>query len=215
MCSICHHEERSRYLIDKHIAKHSDKPEESFRCDKCSFVGLNKRSLQYHQKKHEEKYYFCGKCNNLSQTKAQLQSHMNSKHGELKLKCEFCYHKFPCNWWLKQHTERRHSSFKPARSKYGRGKKASIDIFQSPSFSVWTWKIELEMMQSQPLGLESVKSFLFLRLCTDTKWIQCRYSWVVSMSSVAHPQAGLNKIIYWLWPFTPKWTFLCVKQGGI
>ena len=75
MCSICHHEERSRYLIDKHIAKHSDKPEESFRCDKCSFVGLNKRSLQYHQKKHEEKYYFCGKCNNLSQTKAQLQSH--------------------------------------------------------------------------------------------------------------------------------------------
>jgi len=124
-CSICHHEERSRYLIDKHIATHSDMPEESFPCDKCSFVGFNKRSLQYHQKKHEGKSYFCGKCNYMSQTKAQLQSHINSKHGELKFQCEFCDFKFPCNWRLKQHTERRHS-FKPVKSKKGRGKKGVI-----------------------------------------------------------------------------------------
>ena len=120
-------EERSKYLLDKHIATHINKSKESFPCDKCSFVGLNKRSSQYHQKKHEGKTYFCGKCNYFSSTKAQLQSHVNSKHGELKLKCEFCDYKFPCNWKLKQHTERRHTSFKPVRSNYGKGKKGSSE----------------------------------------------------------------------------------------
>jgi hypothetical protein len=110
-----------------HIATHINKSKESFPCDKCSFVGLNKRSSQYHQKKHEGKTYFCGKCNYFSSTKAQLQSHVNSKHGELKLKCEFCDYKFPCNWKLKQHTERRHTSFKPVRSNYGKGKKGSSE----------------------------------------------------------------------------------------
>ena len=69
ICSICHIEERSKYLVDKHIATHTNKPEESFPCDKCPFVGLNKRSLQYHQKKHEGKTYFCGKCNYCHQLK--------------------------------------------------------------------------------------------------------------------------------------------------
>ena len=67
ICSICHIEERRKYLIDKHIATHTNK--ESFPCDKCSFVGLNKRSLQYLQKKHEGKTYFCGKCNYCHQLK--------------------------------------------------------------------------------------------------------------------------------------------------
>ena len=70
----------------------------------------------------------------LSPTKAQLRSHMNSKHGELKLKCEFCYYKFPCNWRLKQHTERRNSSVKPVRSNYGKGKKG-LSVYKQPLYS--------------------------------------------------------------------------------
>ena len=87
ICSICHKEERIKYLINKHIATHTNKPEESFSCHKCSCVRLNKSSFQYHQKKHEGKTYFYGKCYYLSPSKAQLQSHMNSKHGKLKLQC--------------------------------------------------------------------------------------------------------------------------------
>lgn len=112
VCTICQKEESSRYMLNKHIATHAERgyiEEENSACNLCDFVGLNKRSLQYHQKKHKGEIFSCDKCEYSSPTLTQLRSHCNSKHGERKFKCEFCDMKFKANWILKQHMDRKHS----------------------------------------------------------------------------------------------------------
>ena len=59
--------------------------------------------------------YSCEKCKYTAPTMEQLRNHKNSKHGELKLSCEFCEFKSSVNWRLKQHVLRRHSFPKPEK----------------------------------------------------------------------------------------------------
>ena len=127
ICSFCNQEERSQYLLKKHTASHTGEADEPSACDQCSFIGLNKRSLQYHQKKHKGNTFSCEKCDYSSPTIDQLRSHVGSKHGELKYKCDFCEFKFPANWRLKQHTERRHSNPEIKRDKKGERKEDNFD----------------------------------------------------------------------------------------
>jgi len=110
VCSICHIEETSKYLMTKHFATHTGSDETNSACDQCTFVGKNKRSLQYHQKKHKGEYYFCQKCDYSSPTLEQLKSHSNFKHGESRFECEHCHLKFKANWILMQHRDRKHSN---------------------------------------------------------------------------------------------------------
>ena len=123
VCHVCHKEEKSQYLIHKHIAtEHTGDWSVPTKCDECDFVGRNERSLQYHKKKHEGKLYCCDKCPYTAPTKDQLRSHANSTHGELKLKCDFCDYKFPALWRLKQHVQRRHSFPKPKKARKRKNK---------------------------------------------------------------------------------------------
>ena len=138
VCTVCQKEESSKYMLDKHYATHSDKgqvEEEPSACNLCDFVGLNKRSLQYHQKKHKGEIFACDKCEYTSPTITQLRSHSNSKHGERKFKCQFCELKFKANWILKQHMDRKHLHVDTNRQKNEKkGKperRGKADFFES------------------------------------------------------------------------------------
>jgi len=143
VCHVCQKEEKSQYLIHKHIAtEHIGEWDVPSACDQCDFVGKNKRSLQYHKKKHEGKIYSCAKCNYTAPTMEQLRNHKNSKHGVLKLSCDFCDFKCSVNWRLKQHVLRRHSFPKP--EKVGRKRKVKSALMPKKSDNEVQIDIKLE-----------------------------------------------------------------------
>ena len=57
-CHVCQKEEKSQYLIHKHIAtEHTGDWNFPTKCEECDFVGRYERSLQWHMDQASDKKY--------------------------------------------------------------------------------------------------------------------------------------------------------------
>jgi hypothetical protein len=76
-----------------------------FPCDKCDYVGVEKRNLTRHLMKHDEncKTFFCDQCDYKTGETRHLRLHIDSKHRGILFPCDMCEYKATVKKDLKRH----------------------------------------------------------------------------------------------------------------
>lgn len=93
-CSLCGMIFKTRYLLQSHVAKHSD--EKRFKCSSCDFSCNDHNSMRRHKMRHnsEAHMYRCSYCDYTSIQSTSYRNHLERMHADvannLLYKCSDC-----------------------------------------------------------------------------------------------------------------------------
>ncbi|XP_033345467.1 uncharacterized protein LOC117231274 isoform X4 [Bombus vosnesenskii] len=75
------------------------------RCSMCSYVALNSRDLETHQRVHhlKRRFFRCAKCSYVTHVRARYTKHVKY-HSMPMIKCDACDFRTPYKWNLDRHT---------------------------------------------------------------------------------------------------------------
>ncbi|XP_029049768.2 uncharacterized protein LOC114879211 isoform X3 [Osmia bicornis bicornis] len=75
------------------------------RCSMCSYVSLNSRDLETHQRVHhlKRRFFRCAKCSYVTHVRARYTKHVKY-HSMPMIKCDACDFRTPYKWNLDRHT---------------------------------------------------------------------------------------------------------------
>ncbi|XP_043593864.1 zinc finger protein 91-like isoform X4 [Bombus pyrosoma] len=76
------------------------------RCSMCSYVALNSRDLETHQRVHhlKRRFFRCAKCYYVTHVRARYTKHVKY-HSMPMIKCDACDFRTPYKWNLDRHTK--------------------------------------------------------------------------------------------------------------
>ncbi|EFN86840.1 Zinc finger protein 845 [Harpegnathos saltator] len=88
----------------KHKGKSGHSPVEN-RCPACSYVALNVKDLENHQRVHhlKRRFFRCAKCSYVTHVRARYTKHVKY-HSMPMIKCDACDFRTPYKWNLDRHT---------------------------------------------------------------------------------------------------------------
>ncbi|XP_055623645.1 uncharacterized protein LOC129767055 [Toxorhynchites rutilus septentrionalis] len=93
-CSICGMVFKTRYLLQSHVAKHSD--EKKFKCDHCDYSTNDHNAIRRHKMRHNSNghMYSCSYCDYTSIQSTTYRKHLERLHADvasnLLYKCSKC-----------------------------------------------------------------------------------------------------------------------------
>ena len=119
MCSICDYKARRKFLLDAHLAKHSE--EKPFKCDICDFTTTLQVYLHIHKKAvHSiDKPYKCKSCEKSFIKEQGLIRHIRTHTAEKPYKCDACPYKTAYNKGdVITHKMYKHSYEKPLKCQF-------------------------------------------------------------------------------------------------
>ncbi|XP_012154526.2 uncharacterized protein LOC100883983 isoform X5 [Megachile rotundata] len=75
------------------------------RCSMCSYVSINSRDLETHQRVHhlKRRFFRCAKCSYVTHVRARYTKHVKY-HSMPMIKCDACDFRTPYKWNLDRHT---------------------------------------------------------------------------------------------------------------